>query len=113
MIVAASLSEGLGSPEFAAMCGTLRSADEFIERIYNSGVVIDQWQLQSMMMVLQKCEVMMVTDGLPADVLRDCLLTPMPSVREALQAALKKHGNDAPITVIPEGPYVTPVASVN
>ena len=113
MIVAASLSEGLGSPEFAAMCGTLRSADEFIERVYNSDVIIDQWQLQGMMMVLQKCEVMIVSDGLSAAVLRDCLLTPMASVREALAAALKKHGSGAAITVIPEGPYVTPVPNGN
>src|SRR5207249_2506876 len=62
MILAASLSEGLGSPEFAAMCGTLRSPDEFINRIFNdSEVVIDQWQLQEMMQVLQHCEVMIVS----------------------------------------------------
>jgi len=108
MILAASLSQGLGSPEFSEMCGTLTSIDEFIQRIYASDVVIDQWQLQEMMQVLQKCEVMFVTDGVPDDVLRGCLLTPMPSVKEALRAAVLKHGSDAKITVIPEGPYVTP-----
>lgn len=111
MILASSLSEGLGSPEFVEMCGTLSSADEFIARIFNSDVIIDQWQLQEMMMVLQKCEVMVVSDGLSPDVLSGCLLTPMSSVKEALNAALKKHGNDATITVIPEGPYVTPVTN--
>jgi nickel-dependent lactate racemase len=35
----------------------------------------------------------------------------MPSVEEALTAALKKHGNNARLVVIPEGPYVTPVAN--
>ncbi|MBV9469811.1 MAG: hypothetical protein JOZ57_11265 [Abitibacteriaceae bacterium] len=56
---------------------------------------------------------MIISDGVPAETLRDCLLTPMPSVGEALKAALKKHGNDAKITVIPEGPYVTPAPRHN
>ncbi len=110
MILAASLSEGLGSPEFTELCHSLSSVDEFVERLYNTPkIVIDQWQLQEMMMVLQKCEVMVVSEGLTAETLRDCLLTPMPTVEEALKAALKKHGSNATITVIPEGPYVTPV----
>jgi nickel-dependent lactate racemase len=113
MILAASLSQGLGSLEFTEMCGTLTTVDEFIKRIYVNEVVIDQWQLQEMMQVLQKCEVMFVTDGVPAETLRDCLLTPMPSVKEALKAALLKHGSDAKVTVIPEGPYVTPAPTTN
>ncbi|MDQ3813491.1 MAG: nickel-dependent lactate racemase [Armatimonadota bacterium] len=108
MILAASLSEGLGGHEFAEMCRNLTSVDDFMGRIYNTAVVIDQWQLQEMMQVLQKCEVMVVTDGVSAETLRGCLLTPMPGIKDALAAALKKHGNDAKITVIPEGPYVTP-----
>lgn len=108
MIIAASLSEGVGSAEFTAMGGQIRSVEDFMARLYASDVVIDQWQLQEMMQVLQRCEVMFVTDGIPAATLRDFLLTPMPNVQEALRAALKKHGNGAKITVIPEGPYVTP-----
>jgi nickel-dependent lactate racemase len=53
---------------------------------------------------------MVVSHGLDAETLRRCLLMPMPSVEAALDAALKTHGNGAKITIIPEGPYVTPVA---
>jgi nickel-dependent lactate racemase len=113
MIIASGCSEGLGGPEFSDMCRSIRSVDEFIERIYNSPVVYDQWQLQEMMMVLQKCEVMLVSDNLSPDTIRELLLTPMSSVEEALQAALKTHGTGAKITIIPEGPYVTPVPSLN
>ena len=109
LILAASLSQGLGSPEFTGMCGALSTADDFLCRIRTDAVVIDQWQLQSMMQVLQRCEVMVVSDGVPEETLRACLLTPMLDVREALRAALKKHGNGARVAVIPEGPYVTPV----
>jgi nickel-dependent lactate racemase len=95
MILAASLSEGLGGPEFTELCRSLVSTDEFL------------------MLVLQKCEVMVVSDGLTDETLRECLLTPMPSVSEALNAALKKHGTSAAITVIPEGPYVTPTPQIS
>jgi len=111
LIVAASLSEGMGGSEFVKMCYSLTTVEEFMERIQNNDVVIDQWQLQSTMQVLQKCEVMMVGDGVSAEDMRRCLLTPMPTVKDALNAALKKHGNNCKITVIPEGPYVTPVAA--
>lgn len=113
MIVAAGCAQGLGSEEFVSMCRSLCSVDAFLDRIYNEPVVIDQWQLQEMMQVLQKCEVMLVTHGLDDQTVRDCLLTPMPSVEDALAAALKKHGHNAQVTVIPEGPYVTPVVAPN
>ena len=60
------------------------------------------------MLLIAVVAVMMVSDGLPADTLKSCLLTPMPSVEEALEAALARHGRNAVVTVIPEGPYVTP-----
>lgn len=109
IIIAASMTQGVGSEEFTQMCGTLRSVDDFIERIYNAPVVIDQWQLQELMQVLQKCEVMVICQSVSDDVLRGCLLTPMPTVEEALKIALNKHGARATLTVIPEGPYVTPL----
>jgi nickel-dependent lactate racemase len=110
MIVAASMTEGLGSEEFTQMCSTLSSPEEFIERIHNAPSLIDQWQLQEMMQVLRKCQVMVVSHGLDDETLCRALLTPMPTVEEALRAALKTHGNSARLVVIPEGPYVTPVA---
>ena len=110
MIVAASLSEGIGSAEFSEMCLSLESVDQFMDKIMSSPVVIDQWQLQEMMQVLRKCNVVIVSDGIAPETLKRCLLTPMVSIEEALKAALKTHGNSAKINVIPEGPYVTPVA---
>ena len=110
MIIAASLSEGIGSAEFSEMCLSLESVDQFMDKIMSSPVVIDQWQLQEMMQVLRKCNVVIVSDGIAPETLKRCLLTPMVSIEEALKAALKTHGNSAKINVIPEGPYVTPVA---
>lgn len=109
IILAAEMSQGLGGEEFSQMCRTLSTRQEFIERIYRSDVVYDQWQLQKMMQVLQKCEVMVVCSGIAPQTLRDLLLIPMPTIEDALQAALLQHGARATLNIIPEGPYVTPV----
>jgi nickel-dependent lactate racemase len=110
LILATSLSEGIGGPEFSEMCFSLKSVAEFIDRIYASPVQVDQWQLQEMMKVLQHAgEVMIVSEGVSGETLGKFLLTPMPSVQTALEKAREKHGKTARAVIIPEGPYVTPV----
>ncbi len=110
LILATSLSEGIGGPEFSEMCFSLKSVAEFLDRIYNSPVQVDQWQLQEMMNVLQHAgEVMIISEGVSSETLGKFLLTPMPSVESALEKAREKHGKEARVVVIPEGPYVTPI----
>jgi len=111
LIIAASLSEGIGGPEFSEMCHSLSSVDEFIERIFSNPTQIDQWQLQEMMIALKHAgQIIIVSDGLTPETLDSFLLTPMSSVEDALEVAREKHGFDARVVVIPEGPYVTPMA---
>jgi len=110
LIIAASLSEGIGGPEFSDMCRSLSSVDAFLAHIEAHPPQIDQWQLQEMMLALQHAgQIQIVSDGLDPDVLGSFLLSPMPSVESALQGARKKHGQTARAVIIPEGPYVTPV----
>ncbi len=112
LIIACSLSEGIGGPEFTQMCLSLRSVEEFVARIYSSPVQVDQWQLQELMLVLQHAgEVLIVSDGIEAQTLGQFLITPMPSVELALEAARHKHGAGAKAVIIPEGPYVTPIVT--
>ncbi len=111
LIIAASLSEGIGGPEFSEMCRSLSTVDEFLERISKNPTQIDQWQLQEMMLALKHAgQILIVSDGLSSDVLGSFLVSPVGSVEEALSIARGKHGFDARVVVIPEGPYVTPVA---
>ena len=111
LILASSLSEGIGGPEFTEMCFSLQSVAEFVDRIYSSPVQVDQWQLQELMIALRHAgEIMIVAQGVSSENLGKFLLSPMPSVEAALAAARARHGLAARIVVIPEGPYVTPVA---
>ena len=50
----------------------------------------------------------MLDKGVPAGDLNRCLVTAMPSVQEAVSAALAKHGAGSRIIAIPSGPYCIP-----
>ncbi len=74
IILAASLSEGLGSPEFQSLFHENPSLDVFMERILGKDYfVMDQWQLEELAKVRRKARVKIVSDGLPAEVLVDVL----------------------------------------
>jgi nickel-dependent lactate racemase len=110
MIVAASLSEGVGGPEFTETLHGSPSLDEIVERILcTDEVAIDQWQIEEMGIVRRRADLQFYSDGLDADTLRRCHVEPVESVERAVADALDTHGPDSRLYVIPEGPYVTPV----
>jgi nickel-dependent lactate racemase len=110
IILAASLSEGIGSAEFASLFRENPSLDVFMERILGKDYfVLDQWQLEELAKVRRKAKVKVVSDGLPADVLAGLFVEPAPSVESAVAASLAEYAPDAQVAVIPKGPYVLPV----
>jgi len=107
IILAAALHEGIGSADFQELLRTTRSNDDFMARINSPGFFrIDQWMVQHLCQVLRKAEVLVVTDGLDADTVNALLVSAAPSVEDALQCALARHGSDAHVAVLPQGPYV-------
>lgn len=106
VVLAAELSEGLGGAEFTSLLSSLRSPDEFMERIQTPGFFqIDQWMIQHLCQVLRKAKVIVCTSnaalaqmsqtpfGCTTD-LPDCLRT------------LARTMPAAQLAVIPQGPYV-------
>jgi len=109
IILAASLTEGVGSPEFQEVLRDNPSLEQFIDRIQNTDYfVMDQWQVEELAKVRRRCKVKVVTQGLSAEVLRNCHVEPAESVEKAIAECLEEYGPDARIGVIPKGPYVLP-----
>ncbi len=109
IILAASLSEGLGSPEFQTIFRENDSAATFMKRILGKDYfVLDQWQVEELAKVLRKVKVRIVSDGVPADILAGCYVEPATSVESAVAEALSEQGIESRIAVIPKGPYVLP-----
>jgi len=107
VVLAASMSEGIGSPEFRGIFEEFDSLDAFMDRILHTDYFVkDQWQVEELAKVRRHAEVRAVTDGLSPDVLRRLFVEPAQSVEAAVAAALEDHGPEATIAVMPEGPYV-------
>ncbi len=107
IILAASLTEGIGSPEFQQLFDENASLEEFVERILGEDYfVMDQWQLEELAKVRRKAKVKIVSDGLPPETINRLFVEAAPSVEAALDASLSEYGPDATLAVIPKGPYV-------
>ncbi len=109
IVIAASLSEGLGSPEFQELMKDNPDIHAFKKRILETDYfVMDQWQLEELAKVISRCKVKVVTQGLTPEVLRSCYVEPAISVERAVADSLQEYGPAATCAVIPKGPYVLP-----
>ncbi len=109
IIMAASLSEGIGSPELQSIFREIPSLEFFMERILGKDYfVMDQWQVEELAKVRRKARVKVVSDGLSPEILARCFVEHAPSVEQAVASSLAEYGPEATIAVIPKGPYVLP-----
>jgi lactate racemase len=112
IIMAASLSEGIGSPEFRRLFTENANVEMFMQRILGKDYfVLDQWQLEKLAHVCRKAKPRFVTTGLTPDVLSQLFVDSAPSVEQAVAEALATYGPSARIAVVPKGPYVLPVVA--
>jgi nickel-dependent lactate racemase len=109
IILAASLTEGLGSPEFRAMLDDYLANGRYDKPSPHPTCEMDEWQLVMLKKVLARCRVKVVTQGLSAEVLRRCRVEPAETVERAIAESLAEYGPHATLAVIPKGPYVLPV----
>jgi nickel-dependent lactate racemase len=107
IVMAASLSEGIGSGPFQQLFEENDSLEVFMERILGKDYfVMDQWQLEELAKVRRKAKVKLVSDGLPPDAIERLFVESAPSVEAAVETSLREYGPAARIAVIPKGPYV-------
>jgi nickel-dependent lactate racemase len=107
IIMAASMTEGIGSPQFQQLFEENSDLESFVDRIINSDYfVMDQWQLEELAKVRRKARVKLVSDGLPAETINRLFVESAESVESAVASSLAEYGEDARIAVIPKGPYV-------
>ena len=93
IILAASLTEGIGSPEFQQLFAENPSLEVFVERILGKDYfVMDQWQLEELAKVCRKAKVKIVSDGLPAETLDRLFVESAPSVEAAVADSLAEYG---------------------
>ena len=107
IILAASLTEGIGSPEFQQLFKENPNLDVFVERILGKEYfVMDQWQLEELAKVRRKAKVKIVSQGMSAETINGLFVQSAASVEAAVAESLAEYGDQATIAVIPKGPYV-------
>ncbi len=107
IILAAAISEGVGSPDFQEVLRHARDNATFMARITAPGFFrVDQWMVQHLCQVMRKARIVLVSDGLPQEAWRDLPVERAASVEAALAAARAHYGHDVRVAVVPQGPYV-------
>ncbi len=107
IILVAECSQGIGSGPFTDLILKTKDLKQFIHDIHDpANFVIDQWQLEELAKAVRKAEIFCYADGIPYDELKDLFVQPIQTPEQGLERVLSKHGDDAQIAVLPDGPYV-------
>lgn len=107
IILVAECSEGIGSGPFTDLILKTKDLKQFIHDIHDpTNFVIDQWQLEELAKAVRKAEIYCYADGIPYDQLKDLFVQPIRTPEEGIERVLSKHGDEAQIAVLPDGPYV-------
>ena len=106
ILLLAACQEGAGAAEFSRMLRECPSGEEFLRRILNAPVTIDQWQLEKLALVAEKAEVLFYVPGMPPEFHTSLWGRAFPTAAGAVEALTASLEPGAAIAVIPEGPYV-------
>src|SRR6476619_1825131 len=92
IVMCASLSEGIGSPQFQQLFQENPNLDVFVERILGKDdFVMDQWQLEELAKVRRKAKVKIISDGLPSETLDKLFVESAKSVEQAVADSLAEY----------------------
>lgn len=113
LIIASECSEGMGSPEFRSAQRRLVAdgADGFLAGIIDKPLAdVDEWQTEMQLKPMRVGTIQLHTTGLSDEERAETGVVQVASLAEAIGAAVEHHGDPA-VAIIPEGPYVVPVAT--
>ncbi|MDE0299794.1 MAG: nickel-dependent lactate racemase [Candidatus Poribacteria bacterium] len=107
IVLAAECSQGIGSKPFTDLVLETQNLDQFIQDIYEpENFVVDQWQLEELAKVARRADIYFYTEGIIFEEQHNLFVRPLRHLQEGIDLALDKHGCDAKVAVIPDGPYV-------
>ncbi len=100
---------GIGQDDFKALLFSNMKPLEIYEKIRNHQILVpDQWEIQILARIMMKAEIFVISKLLENQ-LGNIGLQYARSVEEAIELGLKKHGDDASILILPNGPQLLPI----
>ena len=106
ILLAAQCSEGVGAPEFDRMVLAGTPDTEFLAKIEDAPVIVDQWQLEKLALITSRKQLHYFLPGLPAEYHPGLWGQSYPTLPAAVDALMTRLAPGADVAVIPEGPYV-------
>ncbi|MEK9723993.1 MAG: nickel-dependent lactate racemase, partial [Rhodospirillaceae bacterium] len=113
LLIASTCSEGFGSPEFRAAQDKLVALgpQAFLDTLTAKRFAdVDEWQTEMQLKPMRIGRICLYTEGLSADERTATGVDIVADLDAAVAEALDRAGDPA-LAVIPEGPYVVPVAT--
>jgi lactate racemase len=105
MLLVSECAEGIGSPEYARQLSEYTGHTEFLEKIRDRKVEIDQWQLEKLALTGLNHELLFFAPGAPMDALGSLRANAFATLDEAVAALVRGLPPGARIALVPEGPY--------
>jgi nickel-dependent lactate racemase len=105
MLLLAECAEGIGSPEYARLLKAYRGHAEFLKKIENTPVEVDQWQLEKLALTGLKNELLFYTPGAAREALGSLGPQSFGDVNQAIAALFSGLAPGARVALLPEGPY--------
>jgi nickel-dependent lactate racemase len=107
ILLAASLSEGIGSASFEKCLRESAGPAAFELRLSDDRFfAIDQWMVQHLCQALRRARVLLYSNGLDRSAQRELFVEPVSSLEEGVARALALLSPTPRVVVMPQGPYV-------
>ncbi len=106
IICASECADGLGSGEFRNLLYGMENTAQFMDMIFSEGFFCpDQWEVQELVSVLDKCRVSLYSENLRDEEIIKCGCRPVEDLNEEIARVVRGLGAGARMAVIPQGPY--------
>ena len=103
------LSDGIGHDNFRELIFSGQASEKIYQKILKKEIFVsDQWEIQILSRILMNSEIFVISK-LKKEEIGNIGLKYAKSVEEAIDKALKKHGNNAKILILPNGPQILPL----
>ncbi|MFX0012131.1 MAG: nickel-dependent lactate racemase [Candidatus Hermodarchaeota archaeon] len=103
---------GLGQDKFKELLFSGKTPNEIYNKILSKEIVVpDQWEIQVLTRILMKAEVYLISN-MRKEEIGNIGLKYANTVENAIEQSLVKHGEDAKILVLPNGPQILPVINI-
>jgi len=103
---------GVGQDMFKKLIFSGMNPEEIYKKILNKELVVpDQWQIQVLTRILMKSDIYLVSD-MKEEEIGNIGLKYANTVEDAIKHSLIKHGKDASILMLPNGPQILPFINI-